>query len=111
MIKQDPSLLEEQSITRSAGKAWSLLTIITSPTRSSDQLVSVIQILLSKSYLIVLWAFVIRSDLYFFRSSIPSLRIESVTTTTNGEIAEIGFKGDMLGMDCKMATKRKYILE
>ena len=51
------------------------------------------------------------SDLYHFMSSSPSLKIDRVTTTTKGDIADIGFRGDMDGIDCKTATNKKYTFE
>jgi hypothetical protein len=33
--------------------------------------------------------------------------IDRVITTTKGLIAEIGFRGEIAGIDCKMATNKK----
>ena len=59
----------------------------------------------------VLLELVIKSDLYHFRSSIPSLKIDNTMTTTSGDMADVGFKGEIDGMDYKMATIRKYTFE
>lgn len=59
----------------------------------------------------VLLELVIISDLYHLISSNPSLKIESVITTTKGEIADKGFNGDIEGNDYKTATIKKYTLE
>lgn len=45
--------------------------------------------------------------MYLFKSSNPSLNIERVITTTKGVIAEIGFNGDIVGIDYNIATNKK----
>ncbi len=49
--------------------------------------------------------------MYHLISSNPSLKIDRVITTIKGEIADIGFRGDMDGKDYKIATIRKYTFE
>ena len=108
IIKQFPSLLEEESTIMSAGMYSSSSTQMTSPTYKSFHSTSTSQSSVSWQNLLVFLELVSKSDLYLLRSSYPSLIIDKDTTNTKGAIADKGFKGEICGIDCKIATIKKY---
>ena len=95
---------DELSSTMSAGKNSSSSILTISPTNRSFHSVSYH---LPSLYFFVFVEFVSRSALYLERSSNASRIMESETTKIKGAIADIGLSGEMAGIDCRMATRRK----